>query len=98
MQDNQFVDSPRREGYHLTEDLVDRAIAYIRDQQQASTGRPFFAYLALGTAHAPLHAPKAHIDKYKGRFDQGVASRCGMRLRACQISTALMCGVEGAIV
>ena len=71
VQDNHFVDPPRREGYHLTEDLVDRAIAYIRDQQQASTGRPFFAYLALGAAHAPLHAPKAHIEKYKGRFDQG---------------------------
>src|SRR5208337_5069370 len=71
VQDNHFVDPPRREGYHLTEDLVDRAIASIRDQQQASTGRPFFAYLALGTAHAPLHAPKAHIDKYRGRFDQG---------------------------
>ena len=71
VQDNQFIDAPRREGYHLTEDLVDRTIAYIRDQQQASTGRPFFAYLAFGAAHAPLHAPKAFIDKYRGRFDQG---------------------------
>jgi len=71
VQDNQFIDPPRREGYHLTEDLVDHTIAYIRDQQQASTGRPFFAYLALGTAHAPLHAPKDYIAKYKGRFDQG---------------------------
>jgi arylsulfatase A-like enzyme len=71
VQDNQFIDAPRREGYHLTEDLVDHAIAFIRDQQQASTGRPFFEYLALGTAHAPLHAPKAYIEKYKGRFDQG---------------------------
>lgn len=70
-QDNQFIDTPQREGYHLTEDLVDRTIAYIRDQQQVSTGRPFFAYLAFAAAHAPLHAPKAYIDKYKGRFDQG---------------------------
>jgi arylsulfatase A-like enzyme len=71
VQDNQFIDATRREGYHLTEDLVDHAIAFIRDQQQASTGRPFFEYLALGTAHAPLHAPKTFIEKYKGRFDQG---------------------------
>lgn len=70
-QDNQFIDIPGRPGYHLTEDLVDRTIAMIRDQQQASTGRPFFAYLALGAPHAPLHAPKAFIDKYKGRFDAG---------------------------
>ena len=43
----------------------------IRDQQQANTGRPFFAYLALGACHAPLHAPKEFIAKYKGKFDQG---------------------------
>ena len=71
VQDNQFIDAPRRDGYHLTEDLVDHTIAYIRDQQQASTGHPFFAYLALGAAHAPLHAPQAYIEKYRGRFDQG---------------------------
>ena len=71
VQDNTFIDAPRRDGYHLTEDLVDHAIAYIRDQQQASTGRPFFQYLALGTAHAPLHAPKSYVDKYNGRFDAG---------------------------
>jgi len=70
-QDNHFIDTPTRPGYHLTEDLVDHAIGDIRDQQQANTGRPFFMYLALGAAHAPLHAPKDFIEKYKGKFDQG---------------------------
>jgi arylsulfatase A-like enzyme len=70
-QDNHFIETPTRPGYHLTEDLADHAIAEIRDQQQANTGRPFFAYLALGAAHAPLHAPKEFIAKYKGAFDQG---------------------------
>jgi arylsulfatase len=70
-QDNHFIDTPTRSGYHLTEDLVDRTIAEIRDQQQANTGRPFFTYLALGAAHAPLHAPKEFIARYKGKFDQG---------------------------
>lgn len=70
-QDNHFIDTPTRAGYHLTEDLVDRTIADIRDQQQANTGRPFFTYLALGAAHAPLHAPKGFIAKYQGKFDQG---------------------------
>ena len=70
-QDNHFIDTPTRRGYHVTEDLVDHAIADIRDQQQANTGRPFFSYLALGACHAPLHAPKEYIDKYKGKFDQG---------------------------
>jgi arylsulfatase len=71
VQDNHFIETPTRAGYHLTEDLCDRAIADIRDQQQANTGRPFFTYLALGAAHAPLHAPKEFIAKYKGKFDQG---------------------------
>ena len=71
VQDNHFIDTPTRPGYHLTEDLADHAIADIRDQQQANTGRPFFSYLALGAAHAPLHAPKEFIAKYKGKFDQG---------------------------
>lgn len=71
VEDNHFIETPRRDGYHLSEDLVDRTIDYIRDQQQANTGRPFFAYLAFGAVHAPLHAPKEYIEKYKGRFDQG---------------------------
>ncbi|MCR9293479.1 MAG: sulfatase-like hydrolase/transferase [bacterium] len=71
VRDNHMVDLDLQEGYHLTTDLVDQTIAHIRDQQQANTGRPFFAYLALGAAHAPLHAPKEFIEKYKGRFDQG---------------------------
>jgi arylsulfatase A-like enzyme len=71
VQDNHFIEPPKRPSYHLSEDLVDHALADIRDQQQANTGRPFFMYLALGTAHAPLHAPKAFIEKYKGKFDQG---------------------------
>jgi len=70
-QDNHFIDTPTRKGYHLTEDLVDHTIGYIRDQQQVNTGRPFFTYLALGACHAPLHAPKEFIEKYSGKFDQG---------------------------
>ena len=70
-QDNHFIDTPTRNGYHLTEDLVDHTINYIRDQQQANTGRPFFTYLALGACHAPLHAPKDYIAKYQGKFGQG---------------------------
>ncbi len=71
IRDNHFIDTPRRPGYHLTEDLVDHAIGGIRDQQQANSGRPFFAYLPFGACHAPLHAPAEFIAKYRGRFDQG---------------------------
>ncbi|MCC6209859.1 MAG: arylsulfatase [Burkholderiales bacterium] len=69
--DNHPIPTPRREGYHLTEDLVDQTIAMIRDQQAAAPGKPFFSYLALGACHSPHHAPRACIDKYRGRFDEG---------------------------
>lgn len=71
VQDNSMIGTPTTPGYQLTADLVDKTLGYVRDQQQANTGRPFFAYLALGATHAPLHAPKEYIERYKGRFDQG---------------------------
>ena len=57
--------------YHLTPDLVDHAISWIHSQQSIAPDKPFFTYLATGATHAPHHAPKAWIDKYKGTFDQG---------------------------
>ncbi|MBI4766519.1 MAG: arylsulfatase [Deltaproteobacteria bacterium] len=71
--DNHQIDPPRtvEEGYHLTEDLVDRAIEFITDLKNANSDRPFFMYLAPGAMHAPHQAPAEWIEKYKGRFDQG---------------------------
>ncbi|MEZ5341064.1 MAG: arylsulfatase [Acidimicrobiales bacterium] len=69
--DNHRVHTPTREGYHLSEDLVDNAIGMIRDQQQVSSGRPFFTYLPFGAVHCPFHAPQEYIDKYRGAFDHG---------------------------
>jgi arylsulfatase A-like enzyme len=72
--DNHRIDPPnrtRRPDYHLSEDLVDRSIEFIRNQQMALPGKPFFLYLAFGAVHAPHHAPRAFIDRYKGRFDKG---------------------------
>ena len=59
------------EGYHLTEDLADRAIQYIRQQKSIAPDKPFFVYFAPGAAHAPHHVSKIWIPKDKGRFDQG---------------------------
>jgi arylsulfatase len=59
------------EGYHLTEDLVDDAIAWVERQQSIDPDKPFFVYFATGATHAPLHAPEEWIDKFKGQFDQG---------------------------
>lgn len=69
--DNHAIPTPRRPGYHLSEDLVDQTIGMIRDQQAAVPGRPFFAYLAFGACHSPHQAPRPYIDKYRGRFDEG---------------------------
>lgn len=71
--DNHTVDQPKtpEEGYHLTVDLTDKAIEFIRDAKSIAPEKPFFLYYAPGACHAPHHAPKAWIDKYKGRFDIG---------------------------
>ena len=57
--------------YHLTPDLVDHAISWIRTQNSVAPNKPFFAYLATGATHAPHHAPQNWIEKYRGKFDQG---------------------------
>ena len=59
------------EGYHLTEDLADRAISWIRSQKALMPDRPFFAYFAPGATHAPHHVPKEWADRYAGAFDDG---------------------------
>ena len=51
--------------------MADRAIAWIRMQQAMAPDKPFLAYYAPGTAHAPHHAPKEWIAKFKGKFDHG---------------------------
>ena len=71
--DNHQVDAPKtpEEGYHLTEDLTDRAIQFIADSKQLAPDKPFFMYFATGAHHAPHHVPKAWADKYRGKFDEG---------------------------
>lgn len=59
------------EGYHLSEDLADRAIAWVRQQRSMASDRPFFLYLAPGATHAPHLVPAEWVDKYRGKFDQG---------------------------
>jgi len=59
------------EGYHLMEDLADKAIAWIRQQKAMAPDKPFFVYFAPGACHAPHHVPKDWIARYKGKFDQG---------------------------
>ena len=57
---------------HLTEDLADRAMAFVGDLRAADADRPFFLYLATGACHSPHQAPAEWIDRYRGAFDGGL--------------------------
>lgn len=59
------------QGYHLTEDLADKAIAWVSQQKALMPDKPFFMYFAPGATHAPHHVPKEWIEKYKGKFAHG---------------------------
>ena len=65
------VETPNDPNYHFTTDMTDRAIAWVRFQQALTPEKPFYTYFATGATHAPHHAPKEYIAKYKGQFDQG---------------------------
>jgi arylsulfatase A-like enzyme len=64
-------DRTPEEGYHLTEDLTDRAIAWVSEQKALMPDKPFFVYFAPGATHAPHHVPQEWADRYRGRFDDG---------------------------
>jgi arylsulfatase A-like enzyme len=72
-EDNKSVKQPKlpEEGYHLSADLADQAIKMILDSHVNAPEKPFFLYYATGCAHAPHHAPKEWIEKYRGKFDMG---------------------------
>jgi arylsulfatase len=57
--------------YHLTTDLADKAIAWVRRSKAIAPDRPYMLYVATGATHAPHHTPKEWIEKFKGQFDAG---------------------------
>ncbi|HET6849538.1 MAG TPA: arylsulfatase [Gaiellales bacterium] len=71
--DNHQVEPPKKpeEGYHLSEDLVDKAVSFIADTKQADPEKPFYLHLCFGATHAPHHVAKEWADRYKGVFDAG---------------------------
>ena len=71
--DNHQVEPPRtpEEGYHLTEDLADKAIEFIADAKQVAPDKPFYLHFCTGATHAPHHVPKEWADRYAGQFDDG---------------------------
>jgi arylsulfatase len=61
-----------REGrYTLNDSLADEVINYMHREKSVTPDRPFFIYYAPGATHAPHHAPKEWMAKFKGQFHQG---------------------------
>lgn len=73
VQDNASISQPKppEEGYHLSADLADQAIRFVLEAHVNAPEKPFFMYCSPGCAHAPHHAPKDWIERYRGRFDAG---------------------------
>jgi len=65
------VEVPHDPNYHFTTDMTNQAINWVSAQQSLTPDKPFYMYFATGATHAPHHAPKEYIDKYKGKFDHG---------------------------
>ena len=80
-------DRTPEEGYHLTEDLADRAIDWMRQQKALMPDKPFFVYFAPGATHAPHHVPKEWWQRYKGTFDRG-GTGCARRRSPARSSSA----------
>ena len=71
--DNHPIPAPGtpEEGYHLSEDLVERSCQFVREQTAVSPEKPFFLYLAFGATHTPFQAPAEYIERYRGVYDVG---------------------------
>ena len=65
------IEPPHDEKYHLTEDMAERALTWMKRHRAFAPDKPFFMYWAPGAAHGPHHIFKAWADKYKGQFDDG---------------------------
>ena len=65
------VEVPHTPNYHFTTDMTDQAIGWAKFQHAMTPEKPFYMYFATGATHAPHHAPKEYIEKYRGKFDEG---------------------------
>jgi arylsulfatase len=57
--------------YHVTTDLTDHAIQWLRRVRSIDPAKPYFLYMATGATHAPHQVPAEYIARFKGKFDQG---------------------------
>lgn len=60
-----------RDRYHMSEDIADKAIEWMKLQRSSNPHRPFFMYWATGAMHCPHHVWPEYSDRFKGQFDDG---------------------------
>ncbi|MFZ2086985.1 MAG: arylsulfatase [Desulfobaccales bacterium] len=65
------VEPPHGQRYHLSEDLAEKAVTWLRRHRSFSPDKPFLMYWVPGASHGPHHIFKEWADKYKGKFDDG---------------------------
>jgi arylsulfatase len=89
MVDNSPLDLDRYpDGYYLTDDLTDKAIAMLKGLRAHDAHKPFFLYVAHHAVHGPLQAKPADVAKYRGRY------ACGWdRLREDRFARQLAAGL-----
>ncbi|WP_436793003.1 arylsulfatase [Actinospongicola halichondriae] len=71
--DNHHVDPPGtfEDGYHLSIDVVDKAIEFLKDHRAGAPDAPWLTWVAFGACHAPHQAPREIIDHYEPIFAKG---------------------------
>jgi len=65
------IEPPDEPGYHLTEDLAEKAIQWLRTTRTFEPDKPFLVYFTPGAVHGPHQVAKKWADKYAGKFDGG---------------------------
>lgn len=71
VQDNHMIDPPIKPGYHLSEDMVEKAKTYLQDHKAFRNNTPFFLNFCFGATHAPIQVDKKYIDPYVSIFEKG---------------------------
>jgi arylsulfatase len=65
------VEPPHDPKYHLTEDMVGKALKWLDQRESYAPDQPFLMYWAPGGVHGPHQVFAEWADKYKGKFDSG---------------------------
>jgi arylsulfatase len=71
VENNTYIHPELPPGYHLSADLVDKAVGLIDRHAADTAAAPFYLHLAFGAAHSPIQVPVRYADRYKGVYDVG---------------------------